>query len=171
MSSAGYRAVAAPRLTPSALNPTATLACTLWAHRISRRKPSAGSSSGEYINVMYFCSTAHTSDASCSNQQSGTWATRAPRSRASSVTEGICHMEPCLGNLPELKRFHGPSASLRRTGFSMIQSPPRAARARAASHVRCTRMLAMLTAARSAVRKFGRPRMSRPVSRSTRTRG
>jgi hypothetical protein len=72
---------------------------------------------------------------------------------------GICHSDPCSGNLPDAKRRHGPSESLRRTGFSMIHTPPAAVMARAASHVRRTRMLATLTLACSHSLRFGRPRM------------
>eukprot|EP00964_Phaeocystis_antarctica_P031996 scaffold18104_cov38-Phaeocystis_antarctica.AAC.3 len=168
LSSGGYSAVAWPRLTPLSWKPTATSSWLSWAHRAEHRKLSAGSRVGEYMSVMYFCSNLQTSELSCWNQQSGTCTTRAPVSRARRTMSGICQREPCSGNLPEAKRRHGPSLSLRRTGFSMINTPPAVVMARAASHVRRTRMFDTLTLALSHALRLGRPRMCCAV-RSGRT--
>ena len=57
LSSAGYFAVGALRLVPSLLNPIACFSCRECSQRAERRNESAGSSSADYIRVMYFCST------------------------------------------------------------------------------------------------------------------
>ena len=66
---------------------------------------------------------------------------------------------PWSGNFPELKRFHGPAESLRRTGFSRIHLLPNLVSSRAALHVRCTQMLATLAEACSRAVRRGSMRM------------